>query len=116
MMRTKLTCLAAACAAVIVTASAVAQDKKDEHMMTYTGCVEPGKEAGSYMLTHVMMGAPGAEAKEGKAPKMLDLSSTSVKIAPHSGHKVTVMGKAMTEKDHTKLMVDSLKMVSTTCP
>jgi hypothetical protein len=114
-MRTKATWLAAACVAAMAAGYAGAQNAQDEHAMTYTGCVEAAKQGGDYMLTHVMMGAPGASA-EGKAPAMIDLTSASVKIAPHAGHKVTVMGKAMKDGDHTKLMVDSLKMVSTTCP
>lgn len=110
---------AAACAAAIAGGSAAAQNKKDENGMTYTGCVEPGKEAGSYMLTHVMAGdaaAAGAESKQSSAPATIELSSESVKIAPHSGHKVTVMGKTMQHENQTMLMVDSLKMVSRNCP
>ena len=89
--------------------------------MTYTGCVAPGKDASSFMLTNVMMGDDkAAEAekadKKGETPKMLTLSSTSVKIEPHSGHKVTVMGPTMMEKGDTKMMVTSLKMVAATCP
>jgi hypothetical protein len=39
-----------------------------------------------------------------------------VKIDPHRGHKVTVMGPTMMEKGDTKMMVTSPKMVATACP
>ncbi|HEU4618554.1 MAG TPA: hypothetical protein VFV10_10955 [Gammaproteobacteria bacterium] len=116
-MRTKVTWLAMACAAALAAGSAGAQDNQGEQ--TFTGCVEAGKAAGSYVLTHVMAGdaaAAGSEAKDAKAPASLDLASASVKIAPHNGHKVTVSGKTMQHEKMTMLMVDSLKMVSKTCP
>jgi len=113
---------AVACGVFLVSSVAVtaqnAGDKGKE--MTYTGCVEPGKAAGTFMLTNVMMGDGTEKEKAGStekaAPKMLTLSSTSVKIEPHRGHKVTVMGPTMMEKADTKMMVSSLKMVATNCP
>ena len=97
--------------------------QKPDQQMTYTGCVAPGKMAGTFMLTHVMAGdgmkKPDAATAK-MTPKELTLSGTAVKIDPHSGHKVTVMGPTMMEKKQkmmeTKMTVTSLKMVSTTCP
>jgi hypothetical protein len=115
---------AIAAAASAVAAQSAAQ--KPDQQMTYTGCVAPGKMAGTFMLTNVMAGdgmaKPAATAADKKEmpPKELTLSSTTVKIEPHRGHKVTVMGPTMMEKKdkmmETKLMVSSLKMVSATCP
>jgi hypothetical protein len=118
--------------AMVAAASAVAAQsatQKPAQQMTYTGCVAPGKMAGTFMLTNVMAGdgmakeKPAASAAEKKEmpPKELTLSSTTVKIEPHRGHKVTVMGPTMMEKKEkmmmeTKMMVSSLKMVSATCP
>ena len=75
------------------------------------------------MLTNVMMGDGTQKEKPGDTvgkkeapPKMLTLSSTTVKLEPHRGHKVTVMGPTMMEKADTKMMVTGLKMVAMTCP
>jgi hypothetical protein len=121
--------LAAACAMVAAASAVAAQSaaQKPDQQMTYTGCVAPGKMAGTFMLTNVMAGdgmakeKPAATAAEKEMPpKELTLSSTTVKIEPHRGHKVTVMGPTMMEKKEkmmeTKMMVSSLKMVSATCP
>jgi hypothetical protein len=112
--------------AIVGGASALASEsaaQKPDQPMTYTGCVAPGKMAGTFMLTHVMAGdgmkKPDAATAK-MTPKELTLSSTAVKIDPHSGHKVTVTGSTMMEKKQkmmeTKITVTSLKMVSTTCP
>lgn len=111
--------MAAAVALAVLTSAtlAMAQDKGKE--MTYTGCVTPGKDASTFMLTNVMMGdgtKKETPADQKETPKMLTLSSTSVKIEPHRGHKVTVMGPTMMEKTDTKMMVTSLKMVAANCP
>jgi hypothetical protein len=86
--------------------------------MTYTGCVAPGKDASTFMLTDVTAsgGAPAAAGKKEAAPKVVTLSSTSVKIDPHSGHKVTVTGPTTMDKGEAKMTVSSLKLVSPTCP
>jgi hypothetical protein len=108
--------------ALVAGASAFAAQKPDQQM-TYTGCVAPGKMAGTFMLTNVMAGdgmKKPDSATEKMTPKELTLSSTTVKIDPHRGHKVTVMGPTMMEKKQnmmeTKMTVSSLKMVAATCP
>lgn len=108
--------------AIIAAASAVAAQQTGKPM-TYTGCVAPGKMADTFMLTNVMAGdgmtKPDAETEK-MTPKELTLSSTTVKIDPHRGHKVTVMGPTMMEKKEkmmeSKMTVTMLKMVSATCP
>src|SRR5215831_16404865 len=53
--------------------------------VTVTGCLQKGDEADEFSLT----GADG---------KLYDLKSSSVKLADHVGHKVTVSGKFKPEK------------------
>jgi hypothetical protein len=120
--------LAVACALVAAASAIAAQSaaQKPDQQMTYTGCVAPGKMAGTFMLTNVMAGDGMKKpdpATEKMTPKELTLSSTTVKIEPHRGHKVTVMGPTMMEKMpnmpnmmETKMTVSSLKMVAATCP
>ena len=108
---------AVACGVVglMASASAMQAQKADEQKKetTLTGCVAPGKDPSTFMLTDITGG--GAAAKK-EASKVVTLSSTSVKIDPHAGHKVTVTGPTTTEKGEAKMTVTSLKMVSTTCP
>ena len=92
-----------------------ADEKGKEATATYTGCVAPGKDASTFILTDVTAAGAGAAAKK-EAPKAVTLSSTSVKIDPHSGHKVTVVGPITMDKGEAKMTVTSLKMVSPTCP
>ena len=110
-------------AATAIGGVAVAQSSgnhKNMKEMTYIGCIEAGTQSGTFMLTHVMSAdedhAAAAHSATHHMPKMLDLSSTDVKLAPHRGQMVTVMGKTMTENKQTKMMVESLKTVSLTCP
>ncbi|HEY1309112.1 MAG TPA: hypothetical protein VGF24_36470 [Vicinamibacterales bacterium] len=81
---------------------------------TFTGCVAPGKDPATFILTDVTAGA--AASKKEAPPKAVTLSSTSVKIDAHSGHKVTVVGPITTDKGEATMTVTSLKMVSPTCP
>lgn len=113
---------AIACGVIGLMASAgvVSAQQPDEKgkEMSLTGCVAPGKDASTFMLTDVTAsaGSTAASSKKEAPPKAVTLSSTSVKIDPHSGHKVTVTGPVTTEKGDTKMNVTSLKMVATTCP
>jgi hypothetical protein len=104
----------------MASAGIVVAQKADEKgkEMTYTGCVAPGKDASTFVLTDVAVsgGAGAAADKKEAAPKVVTLSSTSVKIDPHTGHKVTVTGPTTTAKSDTMMTVTALKMVSTTCP
>jgi hypothetical protein len=121
-MNRKLTLAAAVCVAMAVASgTALAQKKntrKRSQEMTYTGCVEAGKQAGTYQLTHVMAGKAGeaASKEQGQAPEMIMLSSKSVKLAPMAGHKVTVMGTTHKQKNETTMRVTSAESVAATCP
>ena len=84
---------------------------------TVTGCLQKGDEADEFSLT-------------GDDGKVYDLKSSSVKLAEHVGHKVTVSGTFKPEsyeKDEAKegkesgkkeagdIQVSNLKMVSSSC-
>jgi hypothetical protein len=84
---------------------------------TVTGCLQKGDEADEFSLT-------------GEDGKLYELRSSSVKLAEHVGHKVTVSGKFKAEgyeKDEAKenkesgkpeagdIQVSNLKMVSDSC-
>ena len=85
--------------------------------VTVTGCLQKGDEAEEFSLT-------------GDDGKLYDLRSSSVKLAEHVGHKVTVSGKfkpEAQEKEEAKeskesgkteagdIQVSNLKMVSESC-
>lgn len=122
--------LTAVCAVVGGVGGIAAQRaaRNTQALMTYTGCVAPGTAAGTFKLTHVMLGdgtsrqqpVPGAALSNAAPPKELMLSSIQVPLAPHRGHKVTVMGAAMRDKANkvmeARMMVASLRMVSAVCP
>jgi len=116
MKRLKAAVVAFSVVGVMASAGIVVAQKADEKgkEMTYTGCVAPGKDASTFVLTDVTVGA-AADKKEAP-PKAVTLSSTSVKIDPHTGHKVTVTGPTTTAKGDTMMTVTALKMVSTSCP
>ena len=100
-------------------------DKMDKMEMmdaNYTGCIEAGSAAGTFMLTHVAtadhMGkdmmkkdamakkdtmAKDAMAKDGMshesmAPTTLTLTGSSVDLSKHLGHKVSLTGSLAHEK------------------
>lgn len=117
-----LAVVSAICAAASV-ADAQSAAQQTDKPMTYTGCVAPGKMPNTFMLTNLMAGDGTTKPDpktEKMTPKELTMSSTTVKIEPHRGHKVTVMGPTMTEKKEkmmeTKMTVTMLKMVSAACP
>ena len=133
-------------------------DKMEMKDATYTGCVEAGMTAGTFTLTHVAVGAMGKDAmkkdtmkkdamakdtmakdtmakdtmgKDAMAPETLALTSSSVDLRKHLGHKVAVTGSAAQGKmdamgkdtmakdgmmkDAPAFTVKSLKMVSASC-
>jgi pentapeptide MXKDX repeat protein len=132
-------------------------DKMDKMAMkdvTYSGCIEAGSVAGTFTLTHLAaedhMGkdamkkgtmkkdtmAKDSMSKDAMAPETLTLSSPSVDLGKHLGHKVSVTGSAahgkmdamakdtmakdtmakdgMTKSD-SAFTVQSLKMVAASC-
>lgn len=81
-----------------------------------TGCLAKGTQPGTYMLTDLATG-----------PKTVGIVSSKAKLAPHVGHKITITGVAVPEKEAMKenpkvakaphyMEVSAVKMVSTTCP
>lgn len=96
-------------------------DKMEMMDANYTGCVEAGRTAGIFMLTHVAtadhMGkdvmkkdavakdtmAKDAMAKDGMShesmvPTTLTLTGSSVDLSKHLGHKVSITGSLAHEK------------------
>jgi hypothetical protein len=98
-------------------------DKMDKMEMmdaNYTGCLEAGSAAGTFMLTHVATAdhlgkdmvtkdtmakdtmAKDAMAKDGMshamAPATLTLTGSSVDLSKHLGHKVSITGSLSHEK------------------
>ena len=95
-----------------------------------TGCLAKGTEANTYTLTN----------SEAKGPKTAEIISSTVDLAPHVGHKVTITGTTVSTKAAAKteakaegkkkmpkgemkeeagehhMKVTGLKMVSAACP
>ena len=117
-------------AVLALSVSTSAQDHSMDHMkseMTYTGCLERSSE-GAITLAHAM--APKGAAKKTMSKDAmahdsmmkdamepaLTLSSTSVDLAKHLGHKVTVKGTTGDMMGGTTTFtVTSMKMVATKC-
>ena len=96
------------------------QTPPESSVQSVTGCVQKGTESGGYTLA----------AADGK---VWELRSTSVKLAPHVGHTVTVTGtpteaspsqeakiendekKEAEGKQHADFQVTGLKMISKSC-
>ena len=126
-----------------LSAAASAQDHKMDDKMdkmksetSYTGCIERSPD-GAFTLGHAMASgtseksmakdsmAKGTMAKDSMAhdsmmkdamAPALGLSSTSVDLAKHVGHKVTVKGASGdTMGAMTTFTVKSLKMVASSC-
>jgi len=108
-------------------ASAAAANK-----VTYTGCVKPGTASGSWILENAE-----AASKAGSAPGTVGTSGTSkitfnlepaatVNLTPHANHKVELVGTlspakpadaaASASAPRQQFSVESMKMVSATCP
>ena len=87
-----------ACAAAIAGAQAPAQDTQKAKTVSMTGCLAAGADAKTFTLGDAM---PAAAAKEESkdAPKSGEMRSfrvtageSSIKLADHVGHKVTLTG------------------------
>jgi opacity protein-like surface antigen len=101
------------------TATQENQEKSAGQTQTVTGCLQKGDEADEFSIT-------------GEDGKSWELRSSTVKLAQHVGHKVTVSGpvtreskaeekkegeveKAAGKREYGELRVTSLKMVSSSC-
>jgi hypothetical protein len=121
-------------------ANGAKMDKMAMNDTTYTGCVEAGGAPGTFTLTHLAaddrMGKDAMKkdtmtkdsmSKDAMAPSTLALSSSSVDLNKHLGHKVSVtgsaaqgkmdaMGKDAMGKGAPAFTATSLKMVAASCP
>lgn len=100
--------------AVSAFAASPQQGSKQAGSLSVTGCLQKGDEAGEFAIT-------------GENGKSYELVSRSVKLSEHVGHKVSVTGTLIGEKNEEnpkkeagegwsgKIRVSSLKMVSETC-
>jgi hypothetical protein len=93
--------------------------------VTYSGCVKPGSAPDSWILENAELSKPGGgpSATSGASKMTLALNAKSgTDLKPHANHKVEIMGTIAPAKagggdaPKQELTVDSLKMVSTTCP
>jgi hypothetical protein len=102
--------------------------------VTYTGCVKPGTSADSWILENAEATKAGAASSSvgtsGTSKTTLNLSpAASVDLKTHANHKVEVTGTVSAAKPgadssaagaggaaRQQFSVDSVKMVSATCP
>ena len=90
-------------------------DKMEMKDATYTGCLEAGATAGTFVLTHIAADHMGKDAmkkdarkkdtmakdtmsKDAMAPTTLTLAGAKVDLTKHVGHKVSVTGSAAAGK------------------
>lgn len=95
--------------------------------VTYTGCVKPGTAPETWILENAEVAKPG-QATAGTSGAMKTTLNLSTKagtdLKPHANHKIEVVGtvapaKAAAASDkeaRQELTVESVKMVSATCP
>lgn len=114
---------------------------KAANTVTYTGCIKPGTTTGTWILESAEVAArpgassPGTVGTSGTSKITLDLDpAATVNLKAHANHKVELVGmlspaKAPTEAPpasaagattaqtaRQQFSVQSLKMVSATCP
>jgi len=129
------------------TAKGDKMDKMEMKDATYTGCIEVGSTAGTFTLTHVADDHMAKDAMKKDTTKKdtmkndtmgkdtmattVTLTSASVDLSKHLGHKVSVTGSAAhgkmdamgkdtmakdgMAKDASAFTVKSLKMVAASC-
>jgi hypothetical protein len=101
--------------------------------VTYTGCVKPGTKPDSWILDNADLAKPGgAGASADSASSAIGTSGTmkttlnlntkaGTDLKPHANHKVEVVGSiapanSASKESAQEFNVESIKMVSTTCP
>jgi hypothetical protein len=112
-------CCGFVAAVLAMSAGIGAQDDKMNKMggmkseRSYTGCIERSED-GAFRLAHTV--SSDAAMKKSMAKETMSLSSTSVDLAEHVGHKVTVKGvKADNMGGAATFAVKSIKMVAPSC-
>jgi hypothetical protein len=105
--------------------------------VTYSGCVKPGTASGTWVLENAEAAqkagasAPGGVGTSGASKMAFSLApASSVNLTPHANHKVEVTGVVSAAKPapeagaaagassapRQQIAVESVKMVSATCP
>jgi hypothetical protein len=106
--------------------------------VTYTGCIKPGTATDTWILENAEVAAkagsaPATVGTSGTAKMSFSLSpAATVNLKPHANHKVEVVGTvspatagaaaaapspaAAAQAPTQQISVESLKMVSATCP
>ena len=107
----------AAAAALVLSASVFAQEKKGPSEHTMAGCLQKGATATQGVVQNT------AE----KGPKLIGIVDSKDGLAAHAGHKIEVTGTAVPnaeaeamkpappKADHY-MKITAVKMVSATCP
>jgi hypothetical protein len=97
-------------------------DKKEMKDSTYIGCIEGESTSGTFMLTDIVPDHMGKDAmkksaknKDTVVPTTMAVTSASVDLSAHVGHKVSVTGSAAMAKHAPAFNVESLKMVAASC-
>lgn len=95
--------------------------------VTYTGCVKPGTAPETWILENAEVAKPGqaTAATSGAMKSTLNLTTkVGTDLKPHANHKIEVVGTIAPAKPgavsgepaRQEFTVESVKMVSTTCP
>ena len=107
--------------------------------VTYSGCLKPGTAAGTWVLENAEAAlkpgaAPGTVGTSGTSKTTLNLEpAATVNLTPHANHKIEVVGtltpgkapvaseaaspaSAGAQAPRQQFSVESMKMVSATCP
>jgi hypothetical protein len=96
--------------------------------VTYTGCVKPGTAPETWILENAEVAKPGqtTAATSGTSKNTLNLTTKmGTDLKPHANHKIEVVGTIAPAKPgaapaagpaRQEFVVESVKMVSTTCP
>ena len=96
--------------------------------VTYTGCVKPGTAPETWILENAQVAKPGetTAATSGTSKNTLNLTTKmGTDLKPHANHKIEVVGTVAPAKPSAEpaagparqeFLVESVKMVSTTCP
>ena len=113
MKKVSITAVLVAACVLVFAQGAKTQDAPKVHSMT--GCLRAGTAPNSYMLSDLE-----------KGPKTVGIVSSSANLAPHVGHKIEITGTAVPAKEAEAdanvpkaphyMKVDSIKMISPTCP
>jgi hypothetical protein len=111
-----------------------AKPTETTNKVTYTGCVKPGTAAGSWILENAEAAlkpgaSPSTVGTSGASKMAFNLNpASSVNLTPHANHKVEVVGvvspakpsadapAAGAQAPRQQISVESVKMVSETCP